>query len=157
MKLRICFHFHLGGGGGGLLNLMRALKFSPVNKIHIFQCMRKVFCVEFQRYPNSTQNILPIHWKIWFLYNIEILRALRFKSSYVFETPPGDARSQSNSSHNIDLVLLKYSSLSTGWVKGNLIFYLYIHLLINTCDLLEPNIVSSRLFVKKIYNSKHIC
>ena len=33
---------------------------------------------------NSTQNILPTHWKIWFLYNIEILRALRFKSSYAF-------------------------------------------------------------------------
>ena len=33
-----------------LLNL-RALKFSPVNKIHIFQCMGKIFCVEFQRYP----------------------------------------------------------------------------------------------------------
>ena len=40
---------------------------------------------------NSTQNILPIHWKIPSLYNIEILRALRFKSSYaVFETPPDD-------------------------------------------------------------------
>ena len=33
-----------------LLNL-RALKFSPVNKIHILQCMGKIFCVEFQRYP----------------------------------------------------------------------------------------------------------
>ena len=33
-----------------LLNL-RALKFSPVKKIHIFQCMGKIFCVEFQRYP----------------------------------------------------------------------------------------------------------
>ena len=33
-----------------LLNL-RALKFSPVNKIRIFQCMGKIFCVEFQRYP----------------------------------------------------------------------------------------------------------
>ena len=32
-----------------LLNL-RALKFSPMNKIHIFQCMGKIFCVEFQRY-----------------------------------------------------------------------------------------------------------
>ena len=32
---------------------------------------------------NSTQNILPIHWKIWFLCNFEILRALRFKSSYL--------------------------------------------------------------------------
>ena len=33
-----------------LLNL-RALKFSPVDKIHIFQCMGEIFCVEFQRYP----------------------------------------------------------------------------------------------------------
>ena len=33
-----------------LLNL-RALKFSYVNKIHIFQCMGKIFCVEFERYP----------------------------------------------------------------------------------------------------------
>ena len=33
-----------------LLNL-RAFKFSLVNKIHIFQCMGKIFCVEFQRYP----------------------------------------------------------------------------------------------------------
>ena len=33
-----------------LLNL-RALKYSRVNKIHIFQCMGKIFCVEFQRYP----------------------------------------------------------------------------------------------------------
>ena len=33
-----------------LLNL-RALKFSPVNEIHIFQCMGKIVCVEFQRAP----------------------------------------------------------------------------------------------------------
>ena len=46
-----------GYGSGGrfkntyeLLN-QRALKFSYVNKIHIFQCMGKIFCVEFQRYP----------------------------------------------------------------------------------------------------------
>ena len=38
---------------------------------------------------NSTHNILPIHWKIWFLYNIKILRALKFKSSYSFlKRPP---------------------------------------------------------------------
>ena len=29
----------------------RALKFSPVDKIYIFQCMDKIFCVELQRYP----------------------------------------------------------------------------------------------------------
>ena len=33
-----------------LLNL-RVLKISPVNKIHMFQCMGNIFCVEFQRYP----------------------------------------------------------------------------------------------------------
>ena len=33
-----------------LLNL-RTLKFSPANKICIFQCMGKIFFVEFQRYP----------------------------------------------------------------------------------------------------------
>ena len=39
---------------------------------------------------NSTQNITPIYWKIWFLYNIEISRALRFQSSYAFlKRPPG--------------------------------------------------------------------
>ena len=30
---------------------LRALKFSLVDKIHIFQCMGKIFCVEFQRVP----------------------------------------------------------------------------------------------------------
>ena len=38
---------------------------------------------------NSTQNILPIHWKIRFLYNVGTLRApLSFKSSYVFLNYP---------------------------------------------------------------------
>ena len=37
---------------------------------------------------NSAQNILPIHWKIWFLYNIEILKVLRFKSSCTFSKRP---------------------------------------------------------------------
>ena len=30
---------------------LRALKFSPVNKIYIFQCTGRIFCVEFHRYP----------------------------------------------------------------------------------------------------------
>ena len=33
-----------------LLNL-RALKISKLHKKHIFQCMGKIFCVEFQRVP----------------------------------------------------------------------------------------------------------
>ena len=63
----------------------RALKFSPVNKMHIFQCMGKIFVCNFKGYLwNYTQNILPIHWKKRFWYNIEILRALAIKSSQVF-------------------------------------------------------------------------
>ena len=58
-----------------LLNL-RALKISMLYKIHIFQYMGKIFCVEFQRVPlkfHISKDVDFIHrWK---------LRALRFKSS----------------------------------------------------------------------------
>ena len=43
-----------------LLNL-RALKCSPVNKIYIFQCMGKIFCVEFQREPLKFHTKYLIH------------------------------------------------------------------------------------------------
>ena len=50
----ICTHICVLGGRFKntyeLLNL-RALQFSYVNKIHIFQCMGTIFCVAFQRYP----------------------------------------------------------------------------------------------------------
>ena len=47
--------------------------------------MGKIFCVDFKgTLWNSTQDILPIHWKIWFFIQQWHLRALRFKSSYVF-------------------------------------------------------------------------
>ena len=69
LRMHICATRHRGVGGGGvrfkntyeLLNL-RALNFSPMNKI--FHRMGKIFCVEFLW--NSTENILPINWKIWF-------------------------------------------------------------------------------------------
>ena len=60
--------YHYGARGAfqrayELLNL-RALKISMLYKNHIFQCTGKIFCVEFQSYLwNSTQNILPVHWK----------------------------------------------------------------------------------------------
>ena len=48
------------------LNII-ALKFSLVDKLHIFQCVVKILCVELQSTLwNSTQNILPIQWKILF-------------------------------------------------------------------------------------------
>ena len=37
---------------------------------------------------NSKQNILPIHWKIRFLYSVEILTALRFRRWYMFWNTP---------------------------------------------------------------------
>ena len=47
--IRICV---LGGfqKANELLNI-RALNFSQLNKMHIFQCLGKIFCVEFQRVP----------------------------------------------------------------------------------------------------------
>ena len=92
-----------GGGGGGWgrfkntyeLVTLRAYKFSPVDKIHIFQCMGMIFCVEFQRVPLKfhTKYLIFIHWNIIFLlWNLENLRALRVKSSYAFLKRPPDIR-----------------------------------------------------------------
>ena len=41
-----------GGGGGGVKNaykllILRGVRFPPVNEIHIFQCMGKIFCTNF--------------------------------------------------------------------------------------------------------------
>ena len=70
------------------------------NSCELFQCCIKIasFSV-WVRYLvwnfkgalwNSTQNILPIHWKIWFFYSRAIFKTLRFKSSYTFlKWPPG--------------------------------------------------------------------
>ena len=71
-----------------LLNL-RALNFSLVNKIHIFQCMCQIFCVEFQRYPLKFHTKYRTHTlKDMILKNIELLRVLRFKISFWTPPPP---------------------------------------------------------------------
>ena len=46
-------HFKIRGRFKGTYELLhlRALKFSPMKKIHILQCMGRIFCVEFQRIP----------------------------------------------------------------------------------------------------------
>ena len=57
---------------------------------------------------NSTENILPIHCKMRFLCNIEILRAFGFKSSKVFlKRPPV----------HMDATLLNYICLGMWTVK----------------------------------------
>ena len=73
-----------------LLNL-RALKILAVNKMHIFQCLGKIFCVEFQRVPLKFHpKYLTPTLKDTFLYDIEILRAHGFKSSWAFLKRPSD-------------------------------------------------------------------
>ena len=62
-----------------LLNL-RALKHSPVNKIHIIQCMGEIFCVEFQRYPLKFHTKYPTHT----LKDVIFIQYWNFKSSYAF-------------------------------------------------------------------------
>ena len=60
-------------------------------KIIAFNVCARYFVWNFKGYLwNSTQNILPIHWKMWILFTGKKLRTLRFKSSSVsvFETPP---------------------------------------------------------------------
>ena len=64
-----------------LLNL-RALKISKLHKNHIFQCMGKIFCVEFHRVPLKFHTKYLTHTlKDVDLFTYETLRALWFKSS----------------------------------------------------------------------------
>ena len=60
-----------------LLNL-RAPKIPILCKNCIFQCMGKIFCVEFQSALwNSTQNIWPIHWKMCIIFTGEKITACK--------------------------------------------------------------------------------
>ena len=67
-----------------LLNL-RALEISMLYKNHIFQCMGKIFCVEFQSVP------LKFHTK-YLTHTLKdvnfFIHRWRFKSSLVFDPPP---------------------------------------------------------------------
>ena len=67
---------------------LRALKFSHLNKMHIFQCMGEIFCVEVQR--EIPHKISHPYIKRYNLYAIlpQYLRALRFKSLCAFLTTP---------------------------------------------------------------------
>ena len=76
-----------GGGFKNTYELLnpRALKISTLHKILSFNVWVRYFVWNFKgTLWNSTQNILPIHWKLYILYTDGNLRALRFKSSYVF-------------------------------------------------------------------------
>ena len=66
-----------------LINL-GTLKSSLLNKLHIFHCMGKICCAEFQRVPLKFHSkLISYHTsKLFFSYNVKNLRALIFTSSY---------------------------------------------------------------------------
>ena len=59
-----------------LLNL-RTLKISTLYKNHIFQCMGKIFCVEFQKVPLKFHTIYLAHT----LKDVNFIQRWKFKSS----------------------------------------------------------------------------
>ena len=61
-----------------LLNL-RALKISKLHKNHIFQCMGKIFCVEFQRVPLKFHTKYLTHT----LKDVDFINIWKFKSSLI--------------------------------------------------------------------------
>ena len=61
-----------------LLNL-RALKISKLHKNHIFQCMGKLFCVEFQRVPLKFHTKYLTHT----LKDVDFIHIWKFKSSLI--------------------------------------------------------------------------
>ena len=74
---------HAGPGGRfkntyELLNL-RALKISKLHKNHIFQCMGKIFCVEFQRVPLKFHTKYLTHT----LKDVDFIHIWKFKSSLI--------------------------------------------------------------------------
>ena len=76
----------IGGGGGGVKNAyellnLRALKISMYEN-HIFQCMCKIFCVEFQIPHKISTHTL----KIRVLCNVEILDLIAHSYISVFDT-----------------------------------------------------------------------
>ena len=77
-----CIDSHTNRSGGRfkntyeLLNL-RALKISKLHKNHIFQCMGKIFCVEFQRVPLKFHTKYLTHT----LKDVNFIHIWKFKSS----------------------------------------------------------------------------
>ena len=55
----------------------RALKISKLHKNHIFQCMGKIFCVEFQRVPLKFHTKYLTHT----LKDVDFIHRWKFKSS----------------------------------------------------------------------------
>ena len=72
-----------------LVNL-GALKFSLVNKLHIFQCMGKIFCVEFQSFPlkSHTKHLTHTLKETIFIQYWKWRSSQIYALGNVFEMPP---------------------------------------------------------------------
>ena len=80
-RIVTCYIHHPGGRFKNtyeLLNL-RALKISKLHKNHIFQCMGKIFCVEFQRVPLKFHTKYLTHT----LKDVDFIHIWKFKSSLI--------------------------------------------------------------------------
>ena len=69
---------------------------------------------------NSSQNKFPIHWKVWFLYNVGVLRAFRFNSSYLCLKRTQISRNLTAVINELRIVLKFYN-----WPNGKLVKYLW--------------------------------
>ena len=82
--LRICCYTVSLSPGGRFKNTYellnpRALKISKLHKNHIFQCMGKIFCVEFQRVPLKFHSKYLTHT----LKDVHSIHRWKFKSSLI--------------------------------------------------------------------------
>ena len=83
--------FIFSSSGWGISKMLMSSSIWKLLDIHFsihytsFNACVRYFVLNFEVYLwNSTQNIKHIYWKIWFLYNIENIKADRFRSPYVF-------------------------------------------------------------------------
>ena len=88
-----------------------ACKFSLINKLHIFQCMDKKFCVEFQREP------LKFHTKYLArtLKEIILIQYWKFKSSQIYELIKRFWNAPLSHFVSNDLLYATWTILCTSW------------------------------------------
>ena len=100
-----------------------------------FNVWARYFAWNFKGYLwNSTQNSLPIHWKIWILHDVVNIRAPRFTSSYPFSKCSQMSQTDACGicSHVIKykpITVLHLYSLSKilNWFCGPYLKYSFIH------------------------------
>ena len=98
-----------GGGGGGGKKCLWAhkIKSSLLNKLHIFQCMAKIFCVKFQRVYYPTTHTLR---------DAFLIQYWTFKNSQIYKLSRNTPRFWTHKKHY---------SCPWGWGVGRLFWISY--------------------------------